>query len=222
LDRLCWYVGDKYLRDLKTPSTASFSPRVLNGILTLAEFLVTEARILETGSDQAKKEAKEQVPSDRIKDPAAYARELRWRAKQALGYDSEDEGSGPSWKSKGASVPLAGLKRRRVDEHEETHQVETPQFRNFRPKAWDAVVTSPAEEAERVSKAPRPQEGDEWARLFAAEDDTSLPSDGNDAHVNSRRLVVVKVRRTAKGLERQRIERTVEDWIWGEDQKMAD
>ncbi len=95
----------------KAPAGVSFSPRVLEGILTLAEFLVGEARILESGSDQAKKETKEQVPVDRVKDAPAVARELRWRVKQALGYSSDDEGSG---RRSGA-----GSKRRRIEDEEE-------------------------------------------------------------------------------------------------------
>lgn len=48
--RLCWYVGEKYLRGLK--SREEYPSRVLQSLEALAEFLVLEARVLERGSDQ--------------------------------------------------------------------------------------------------------------------------------------------------------------------------
>lgn len=204
LSRLCWYVADKYLRDLKSTSGSDLPPRVLNGILALAEFLVSEARILESGTEAAKKEAKEQIPVDRVKDAPTFARELRWRVKQAMGYQSDDEGSGS--RSRG-STAVAGMKRRRVDD-----QDDGPQFRNFRPKSWDSVITSAAEDSQRVVKAPRPSEDDgEWTKEYTTDD---INNEGGEATVSSRREVVIKVRRTAQGLERQRIERIIEDWRW--------
>jgi F-box/leucine-rich repeat protein 10/11 len=175
----------------------------LNGILALAEFLVSEVRILESGTEAAKKEAKEQIPVDRVKDAPAFARELRWRVKQAMGYPSDDEGSG----SKSKSTTLAGTKRRRVDDQD------VPQFRNFRPKTWDSIITTAAEDNQRVLKAPKPTEDDvEWAKPFVL-DDMKL-DEGEEATISSQREIVIKVRRTAQGLERQRIERTVEEWRW--------
>lgn len=208
LGRLCWYVADKYLRDLKSSSSLSLSSRVLNGVVALSEFLVSEARILESGSEQAKKEAKEHIPSDRIKDAPAFARELRWRARHALGYQSDDEGS--SSRNKSTTI-VAGTKRRRVDDPEEL-----PHFRNFKPKVWDAITTTVAEESQRVTKALRPTEGssNEWTLGYAVDDVAPSMEDGEEANVSSRREVVVKVRRSAKGVERQRIERTVEEWRW--------
>ncbi|KAF8964078.1 JmjC domain-containing histone demethylation protein 1 [Flammula alnicola] len=212
--KLCWYVGDKYLRDIKSASGVSFSPRVLNGILTLSEFLVSEARILENGTDQAKKEAKEHIPTDRVKDAPAMARELRWRVKQALGYPSDDEGPVGTRKSKDTTAaPIAGSKRRRLDDQEET-----PHFRNFKPKPWDAVVMTKDEEQSFTSKMPKPEakEGEDWTKPWLAVSDSSTSVEGAETSVKSRREVVVKVRRTATGVERQRIERTVEDWTWTE------
>jgi F-box/leucine-rich repeat protein 10/11 len=203
LYRLCWYVADKYLRDFKTTSGSDLPPRVLNGILALAEFLVSEARTLESGTEGAKKEAKEQIPVDRVKDAPAFARELRWRVKQAMGDHSDDETSG---NSRGTTTP-AGTKRRRVDD-----QDDGPQFRNFRPKSWDSVITAAAEDSQRTTKAPKPAEDDvEWTKAFTLND---MKDEGEEATVSSRREVVIKLRRTAQGLERQRIERTVEGWRW--------
>jgi F-box/leucine-rich repeat protein 10/11 len=191
---------------LKTGSGSDLPPRVLNGILALAEFLVSEARILESGTEAAKREAREQIPVDRVKDAPAFMRELRWRVKQAMGYHSDDEGSGI--RSRGTTT-LAGTKRRRVDDQEDG-----PQFRNFRPKSWDSVVTAAAEDSQRVTKALRPTEDDaEWTKAFSS-DDVKEVEEGEEATVSSRKEVVIKVRRTAQGLERQRIERIVEEWKW--------
>lgn len=205
--KLCWYVGDKYLRDFKSAAGSSLPPRVLNGVLTLAEFLVSEARILEKGSEQAKKEAKEQIPTDRIKDAPAVARELRWRAKRALGYSSDDEGGR---KGKYSPTPVAGSKRRRVDEEEETSQ-----FKNFKPKPWDAAVTTKEDENVSTCRAAKPEtEGDWTGRWMAGTEGEGTGEE--EATVKKGREVVIKVRRTRTGLERQRIERTVEEWTWNE------
>lgn len=139
-----------------------------------------------------------------MKDAPALARELRWRVKQAMGYNSDDEGSGS--KPKGSAA--LGTKRRRVDDQEDA-----PQFRNFRPKSWDSITTAAAEDNQRVMKALKPAEDDaEWTKPFIL-DDMKL-DEGEEAMVSSRKEVVIKVRRTAQGLERQRIERTVEEWRW--------
>ncbi|KAF9472602.1 JmjC domain-containing histone demethylation protein 1 [Pholiota conissans] len=209
-DRLCWYVGDKYLRDLKALSGASFSLRVLNGVLTLSEFLVAEARILEKGTEQAKKEAKEQIPSDRVKDAPAMARELRWRTKQALGYSSDDEGAGGSKMQKHLTNPPASFKRRRVEDEDETSH-----FRHFKPKAWDAIVTNKEEEQILSAKMPNAERKDEedWTSDWVAGPEPTIEGDAVDGKVKRRREVMMKVRRTASGkVERQRIERTVEEW----------
>ena len=194
------------MRDFKSVAAPSLPGRVLNGILTLAEFLVSEARILERGSEQAKKEAKEQIPTDRIKDAPAVARELRWRAKRALGYSSDDEGAG---KSKYSPIPVAGLKRRRVDEEEEEG---TSQFKNFKPKPWGAVVTTKDDENVSTCRAEKPGKDGDWTGRWMA--GTEGDGSGEEATVKKGREVVVKVRRTRTGIERQRIERTVEEWTW--------
>ena len=46
---------------------------------------------MERGNDHAKREAREQVPNDRVKDAPALARELRWRVRLARGESSDDE-----------------------------------------------------------------------------------------------------------------------------------
>jgi len=114
-----------------------------------------------------------------------------------MGYHSDDEGSGSS-KSRGTAT-LAD-------------QDDTPQFRNFRPKSWDAAITAAAEDSHRTMKAPKPTEDDtEWTKAFTSDD---MKEEGEEGTVSSRREVVIKVRRTAQGLERQRIERIIEEWRW--------
>ena len=207
--RLCWYVGDKYLRDFKSTSGTSLPPRILSGILSLADFLVSEVRILETGTEQVKKEVREQIPTDRVKDAPATARELRWRAKLALGYSSDDEGTGGIRKGNKSVTPPVGFKRTRVEDHDEIAH-----FRNFKPKPWDAVVSVKKESNEtRVSKA-APDEGEEWTSRWINAEGEIEGEDEDEATVTSCREVVTKVRRTMKGLERQRIERIIEDWTW--------
>ena len=171
----------------------------MEGILTLAEFLVGEARILESGSDQAKKETKEQVPVDRVKDAPAVARELRWRVKQALGYSSDDEGSGSGRR------PGAGSKRRRIEDEEEPSV-----FRNFKPRPWDAIVSKTEDAQTSDVKMPPVEPGDDdWTQRWTG-DEIGGETDGK---VSRRRELVTKVRRTGREkIERQRIERTVEEW----------
>ncbi|KAG9089737.1 JmjC domain-containing histone demethylation protein 1, partial [Ceratobasidium sp. 392] len=106
--KICWYAADKYVRDLKAKE--EFSPRVLEGLTALASFLVGEARSIERGTG---KEAREHVPGDRIKEPGALARELRWRVRNARGVDSDGEG-GPMHVP--APTHTAGVKRKRAEE----------------------------------------------------------------------------------------------------------
>lgn len=205
--RLCWYVGDKFLRDLKGSTSTEHTSRVLKSILALAEFLVSEARILENGSEQAKKEVKEQIPSDRVKDAPAMARELRWRVKHATGYLSDDDSSTTNHRA-GPN----GNKRKRMEST--TPENEAPvRFKNFQPKKWDGVKEEDAVNETNVLRG-RPPIKDEWVEEW-----TTMASDlsveGEEAEVKRRRETIVKVRKTSRGLERQRIERVVEEWTWG-------
>ncbi|KAG8795110.1 JmjC domain-containing histone demethylation protein 1, partial [Serendipita sp. 399] len=132
--KLCWYVGEKYCKDLKAKE--EFSPRVLKSLDALAGFLVSEARIIERGSEIAKKEAKENVPTDRVKDPSLLARELRWRVRSAAGVDSDTELGGEGddivpVKREPGSIRQGTRKRR--DDHS------TPLFKNWQPPEWSNV-----------------------------------------------------------------------------------
>jgi F-box/leucine-rich repeat protein 10/11 len=176
-------------------------------MLALAEFLVSEARILERGSEQAKKEARDQIPSDRVKDAPAMARELRWRLKFAAGHSSDDDCSQVIRRAKEG---VNGNKRKRVDSG--SPGLDARQFRNFKPKYWDKTMekTTMNDTVRMRGKAPGTDDGweEKWTTWEAGVDG------GEEAVVKRHQEIVVKVRRTAKGVERQRIKRTVEDWKW--------
>lgn len=185
-------MGESYLRDLK--AREELSPRVLESILSLADFLVSESRIIERGSEAAKKESKENVPGEKVKDAPAVARELRWRIKHALGYASDTEGGHTH------DDRCRGMIRTPVEV-----------FRNFVPKKWDRVVDEDAGEEVTKVRALRPDSLDEWVTTWTA----GWPDDGaGEAEVLKQRKVLFRVRKTESGIERQRIERTIEDWSW--------
>jgi F-box/leucine-rich repeat protein 10/11 len=181
----------------------------------LAGFLVSEVRTIERGTAQAKKEAKDQIPADRVKDAAALARELRWRVRLAAGYESDDEGL----VRKEVNVPalvngVAGNKRKRgqVDGGDDR----MVKFKNFKPRLWETVSEMVAENDKRVVKALKP-DGDGWKEQWVDWKNELLGGAVMDeADVNRRRDVIVKVRRTTTGVERQRVERVVEEWRWSD------
>lgn len=200
--RLCWYVADKYLRDLKASAGASLPPRVVTSIIALADFLVSEVRTLEHGSEQAKKEVKDQIPADRVKDAAATARELRWRSNLAGGYTSDGE---DSHGLNGHQQGHRSLKRKQTSS-ESPSKDEPVRFKNFRPRKWECIVDEMGESEWRTVKLLRPQED-----LKAWRDDEVGDA---EADVTARRNTIVKIRRTEKGLQRERVDRVVEEWVW--------
>ncbi|KAJ6611783.1 hypothetical protein B0H10DRAFT_2165726 [Mycena sp. CBHHK59/15] len=192
--KLCWYVS---------PAGASHPARVLASLLALAEFLVAEVRILERGTDQAKKEVKDQIPSDRVKDPAAVARELRWRVRLAAGNASDDEGG--SMKANGI-----GSKRKRIADDDGR-----PKFKNFKPRQWDSVLEKAEEGEARTLKAPKPSEDEgTWKERWVEWTSGSVDDEDAEVQVRSRTETIIRIRRTGEGLERQRVERVVELWQW--------
>ncbi|TFY81734.1 hypothetical protein EWM64_g2277 [Hericium alpestre] len=193
--KLCWYVAEKYLRDLKAKE--EFSSRVLDSIEAITHFLVSEARTMERGSDAAKRQAKEQVPGDRVKDAPALARELRWRVRMAAGYDSDGE-AGPSEPRKGARPAHVNKRKRNEDDAEER---ESPSiFRNFRPKRWDGVeevADPPKDQTLRITLLPEDDVWKEkWLRWGDAEDIAADDADGVNVTVRRTRHVLTKPRRT--------------------------
>ncbi|KAI0798128.1 JmjC domain-containing histone demethylation protein 1 [Abortiporus biennis] len=204
--KLCWYVGEKYLRDLKAKE--EFSSRVLESVEALADFLVDQVRKMEKGTEATKREAKEQIPHDKVKDAAAVARELRWRVRQAAGYASDDEG--PSRRRGKAAESVNGTGNKRKREEVGYSEESTPLFLNYRPQPWDKVTRK--EEAETSTEKVKRIDGcenweDAWSECKEEEGE-------DEATVVRQRTVVVKVRRTEKGLERHKIERVVETWAW--------
>ncbi|KAI6019698.1 Clavaminate synthase-like protein [Pisolithus orientalis] len=205
--KLCWYVGEKYLRDLKAKE--EFCPRVMESLEVLSGYLVSEARVMERGTEAAKRDARDQVPTDRVKDPSALARELRWRIRINAGTTSDDEELGRP--AKKTLVNGHGIKRKRSP-------VELPGgpvlFKNFQPKEWDVVLDLLNEEDSRRVAAPYPSD-DGWQQQWSHWGDESLDSNTHQAaSVERKRNVIAKTRRIDGGLERQRIERVFERWVW--------
>jgi F-box/leucine-rich repeat protein 10/11 len=189
-------VGDKYLKDIKAKE--EFPPRVVESIEALADFLVAEARIMERGTEAARKEAREQVPGDRIKDAPALARELRWRIKQIAGHasDGEDE-----------SKTINGHKRKLEDDS-------PAMFRNFRPRKWDRMIDRSSQEEVKSLAAQKPDSLDNWTDGWIDTIEPNSDEAGEEAELRRSRTVIVKARRTETGVERQRIERILEHWTW--------
>lgn len=206
--RLCWYVGEKYLRDLKAKE--EFSPQVLESLEALSGFLISEVRTMERGSEPAKRDAKDQVPSDRVKDPAALARELRWRIRLAGGATSDDEDFGRP--AKKTIVNGHGVKRKRSPLESQGVPV---LFKNFQPTEWDVVLDLPTKEDSLRVTAPYPSE-EGWHQRWSDWGNEPLDTDANNqtASVFQKRAVIVKIRSVDGGLERQRIERVFEKWVW--------
>jgi hypothetical protein len=163
-------------------------------------FLVSEARIMERGSEAAKKEARENVPGDKVKDPSILARELRWRVRNAAGVDSDAELGGddasivPIKREPGSSRET--VKRRRRDDS-------TPLFKNWQPPEWNHVEDSPVQTAHDTVKVEN----------VANEDGGWMAKEGLQGDVMRSKKVngVTKVRKLDHGaIERYSVIRTVE------------
>jgi hypothetical protein len=212
-------VADKYLRDLKAKE--EFSSRILESLEALCSYLVSEVRIMERGSEAAKRDAKEQVPTDRIKDAPALARELRWRVRLAAGTISDDEEYGRPVKkalTNGSTNVNGGVKRKRSPVEMQGTETGTSlgrvQFRNFQPKGWDVAEDLPKEEETQTVQAVYPEEVG-WQQRWIKWDDGALAGDaGRQALVERKREITIRARKIDGGLERQRIERMFEKWEW--------
>jgi F-box/leucine-rich repeat protein 10/11 len=190
---------------LKAAGRVHFPHRVITSIVVLAEYLVAEARLLESGSEHSKKDAREQIPHERIKDAPAMARELLWRARLVIYGSASDEES---------SSGLVGGKRKRSIESQEPD--DNPLFKNFKPKKWDSRTEKVLEKQNRVMSISKP--GDEqWEEKWSEWRDLVDEGDEDVAQVTHFRDVLIRVRKTARGLERQRIERIVEELTWEND-----
>ncbi|CED82643.1 F-box protein JEMMA and related proteins with JmjC, PHD, F-box and LRR domains [Phaffia rhodozyma] len=116
-NKLCWHVAEHYRRELQarqkiktsrktshpTPNlapsslndsvsylvTEPFTPRLLDNLCCLSVYLMRQVRPRERGLNVDS--AEPEFPFDKIKDPGAVARELRWRVRKAMDDESEDE-----------------------------------------------------------------------------------------------------------------------------------
>lgn len=99
--RLCWYVADRYCTELRqcrqyrprsSTSPSPPHPIVLDGLVHLAKFLITQADILENREEEDKKRSfvYGKVPQEIVKDPSGLARELLWRVRRELGEEADD------------------------------------------------------------------------------------------------------------------------------------
>ncbi len=214
VDRLCWYVGEKYLRDLRAKE--DFAPRVLESIEVLSDFLVSEVRAMERGPDSSRRDVRDQVPNDKVKDAPAVARELRWRVRLAQGYTSDGDQSG-QFRAREPMAKEVGRKRKRDPEFSQAVQGDS-KFRNFQPKIWEALAEEQEEGVRHLTVQPTQDirslaEG--WTD-WKEEPIRSQMVNGDKVEVGRRRQVIVKSRRTVHGFERQRVERVVETWNWGD------
>ena len=184
---MCWYVCEAYNRALKAKE--DIPHRVLIELRPLSDFLMTEARLLEGGTDVNRKDAREMVPSDRVPDGPALAREFRWRVRAALGDQSGDEKKVPA--------PVKANKRKRVEDDGEKDK-EKDIFRNYTPVPWDATR--------------RDGETREVVTGIAVPADWAVEGLNGLGEMERSTESVVKIRRTGDGVERQVITRVKEVW----------
>lgn len=204
-NRLCWYVGEQYLKDLK--GGQFFPDRVLRSLVALANYLVVEARTLERGSDAKKKEAKENVPSDKVKDASALARELRWRATFALGNHSDEDVMDRTERDGAKRV----IKRKRMSlGNSNDGDRGLQRLRNYEQQSWDDVIQTNGIEEEEVRRMKKPDGN--WMETWMG--GVVDGEDGEEMRVRRRRQTLVKVRKTVRGMEGQRVERICEQWMW--------
>lgn len=219
--RMCWYVGEAYTRALRNKE--DICPRILPELRTLSDFLVSEARLIEnTANDSTKKETKDMVPADKVPDPPALARELRWRLRLLLDGESGDEKptkqvNGHGIVNGGArskrSTPSNGVKRKRLANDERAGSQDTMLsdsaggiFKNYTPRPWESVKKTDGLVLKR-SAVPLPEDWEAGANVGSS----------RVGDLETRTDSVVKVRRVEgeKGkviLERETIVRTKEVW----------
>jgi len=236
--RLCWYVADKMVRDIKAKE--EFPSRVLSGLEALATFLINEVRIMErkTSTEAARKDSKDQVPNT-IRDPGALAREFRWRVRLASDLDSGDELGTPSLRSSHATngvngygkrtsvTPgaVAGVKRKRGGVSQPSSSERGPQFHGYEPRPWDVseIRKIQPEQTFRVPMTrPEEKDGIPWLESNAVSDPSSSSSATSNADHTSTIDEVVKIRKATRDgvvtvLERQTIRRVFERWEFVED-----
>lgn len=169
---------------------------------------------MERGSDSLKRDARDQVPNDKVKDAPAVARELRWRVRLAQGYTSDGDESS-RFRAREPMEKEVGRKRKRDSEFSQAVQGDS-KFRNFQPKIWEALAEEQEEGVRHLAVQPTQDIGslaEGWTD-WKEEPIRSQMVNGDNVEVGRRRQVIIKTRRTGRGFERQRVERVVETWNW--------
>ena len=184
---------------------------MLESIEVLSDFLVSEVRAMERGPESLRRDVRDQVPNDKVKDAPAVARELRWRVRLAQGYTSDEDQSG-RFRAREPITKEVGRKRKRDPDFSGGDS----RFRNFQPKIWEALAEEQEEGVRHLTVQPTQDIGslvEGWTN-WKEEPITSQMVNGDKVEVGRRRQVIVKTRRTVHGFERQRVERVVETWNW--------
>lgn len=240
--RMCWYVAEYYVGILKSLSTSGSHKqepppqRVLEGLIALADFLMGEIRLIESNAvggvePVGRREAKEMVPPDRVKDPSALAREFRWRVRFLVNDgDSGDEGFG--FKASGVrggaaskARALLGQKRKRgattTHENDEEPSREGSSaisiaashppsiFKHYEPRAWDSVLRSRGHTVRKSGTKPLAVATD-----LKKEAHVEPPPDRRLGTLETRADTVMKFRKLEGGrrIERETVTRVIEIW----------
>src|SRR5258708_5293673 len=235
--RLCWYVADKMVRDLKAKE--EFPLRVLSGLEALATFLINEVRIMErkASTEIARKDSKDQVPNI-IRDPGALAREFRWRVRLASDLESGDELDVPSLRGSHAANGInghgkrtsvtpgavAGMKRKRGGISQPSSSDRGPQFYGYEPRPWDVSVVrriQPEQTVQVPMARPEEKDGIPWLESNVVSDPSSSSALSKADHTSAIDEVA-KIRKTTRDgvvtiLERQTIRRVYERWQFVEE-----
>jgi F-box/leucine-rich repeat protein 10/11 len=231
VSRLCWFVAEKYLRQLRAKE--EFPNRVLESLDVLGTFLISEVRVLEKGSESGKREAKDMIPTDKIKDAPALARELRWRVRLAMGYSSGDESKG---RAKSSTTPSTNGTAKRKREGSEVSSAArrgadepTTMYKNFKPRDWDVERKVPGGLSLIRRKAAKPVGETVGERWIEWDDTPASPREmeaDDEAQVEIKRDVVTRARRFVRDgavyVERHRAERILELWRWPETSELVE
>lgn len=165
--------------------------------------------------ETVKRDVRDQVPSEKVKDAPALARELRWRVRLAGGYTSDGDHFD---RARGQEEPTpkdVGRKRKQDSEFPPADPaiLSDSMFRNFRPKIWETVEEQHEESTRHLTMqniGPLVESLSEWK-------DEPLDAsavEGREVEAGRKRQVILKTRKTVRGFERQRIERVLERWSW--------
>lgn len=207
----------------------------MESLAALADFLVSEARLVESrpsslaAVEAIRKEAREAIPADKVKDGPGLARELRWRVRNALGLTSDDETMSKKSKPYSVTMPARRTKRKResvdlADQSEKEEVAQTHLFRNWVPPSWDKEKCFPRQTVSEIRqlKGTVFKENDtgleDWAVDITNGDEMPNGTTKDEVSVETTTDVIMKIRRvqssTGDIIERQRVERKLEVFKW--------